>query len=53
MVMIHHLHPAASLAGGSNDVRVPYNPCGCIYGFDLTPQFDVTRMYGEHAKKKK
>jgi len=33
--------------GGPNHVRVPYNPCGCIYAFDLSATWDVTRMYGE------
>lgn len=39
-------HPLL-VEGGPNQVRLPYNPCGCVYGFDLTPEFDVTRMYGE------
>ena len=33
--------------GGPNHVRVPYNGCGCIYAFDLSATWDVTRMYGE------
>jgi secreted PhoX family phosphatase len=33
--------------GGPNDVRLPYNPCGCVYAFDMTATWDVTRMYGE------
>lgn len=34
--------------GGPNHVRLAFNPCGCIYAFDVTPlTYDVTRMYGE------
>eukprot|EP00798_Chlamydomonas_sp_ICE-L_P025897 gene25897-11570_t len=33
--------------GGTNNVRVPYNPCGCIYAIDLSPDMNAIRMYGE------
>eukprot|EP00798_Chlamydomonas_sp_ICE-L_P025896 gene25896-11569_t len=33
--------------GGTNDMRVPYNPCGCVYAIDISPTMDATRMYGE------
>lgn len=35
---------------GPNDIRVPYNPCGCVYAFDVLPgSYDVTSMYGESS----
>jgi secreted PhoX family phosphatase len=33
--------------GGSNDVRLPYNPCGCVYAMDLDSSYNANRMYGE------
>ena len=35
------------LSGGPNQIRLPYNPCGCIYAFDVTADFDINRMVGE------
>jgi hypothetical protein len=34
-------------AGGPNDVRLPYNPCSCVYACDLDANYDVIRMYAE------
>ena len=33
--------------GGTNDVRLPYNPCGCVYAFDFDSNYNINRMYGE------
>ncbi|CAD7705042.1 unnamed protein product, partial [Ostreobium quekettii] len=30
--------------GGSNDIRLPYNPCGCVYEMDLDANWFLTRM---------
>eukprot|EP00803_Ostreobium_quekettii_P000985 evm.model.scf_1732.1 EVM.evm.TU.scf_1732.1 scf_1732:14451-19347(+) len=30
--------------GGSNDIRLPYNPCGCVYQLDLDEQFFATQI---------
>ena len=31
-------------AGGSNDIKLAYNPCGGVYGLDLDEQFVATNM---------
>jgi hypothetical protein len=33
--------------GGPNDVRLPYNPCGCVYACDLDENYDCIRLYAE------
>lgn len=31
--------------GDSNDVRLEYNPCGCVYAMDVDADFMATNMY--------
>lgn len=31
-------------AGGPNDVKLEYNPCGCIYSMAVTETYDITSM---------
>ncbi|KAG1676212.1 hypothetical protein FOA52_006429, partial [Chlamydomonas sp. UWO 241] len=33
--------------GGSNDVRLEYNPCGCVYRWTMDENYSATRMTGE------
>jgi len=30
--------------GGRNDIRLPYNPCGCVYQLDLDEDFLITMI---------
>ncbi|KAK9805169.1 hypothetical protein WJX72_003295 [[Myrmecia] bisecta] len=32
--------------GGPNDIRVPANPCGCVYKISLSTTYDATSMSG-------
>eukprot|EP01024_Parvocaulis_polyphysoides_P040029 TRINITY_DN3634_c0_g3_i5.p1 TRINITY_DN3634_c0_g3~~TRINITY_DN3634_c0_g3_i5.p1 ORF type:complete len:676 (-),score=103.96 TRINITY_DN3634_c0_g3_i5:355-2382(-) len=32
--------------GGNNDIRLEYNPCGCVYSLDLDVDYVVTGMNG-------
>jgi hypothetical protein len=32
--------------GGPNHVRLPYNPCGCVYSMDTDSQYSLTSMTG-------
>ena len=31
-------------AGGNNDIRLPYNPCGCVYSIDVDAQYNANKM---------
>lgn len=31
---------------GRNDIKVAFNPCGCVYAFDLDSQMTATSVYG-------
>ncbi|KAG1663648.1 hypothetical protein FOA52_011703 [Chlamydomonas sp. UWO 241] len=33
--------------GGSNDVRLEYNPCGCVYRWTMDANYSATRMTAE------
>ena len=34
----------AVYAGGSNEVRLEYNNCGCVYGLQMTAAWDIISM---------
>lgn len=31
--------------GGSDDIRLNYNPCGCVYTMDVDERLWITKMY--------
>ncbi|GAB4821502.1 hypothetical protein N2152v2_008548 [Parachlorella kessleri] len=30
--------------GSNNDIRLPYNPCGCVYSIDVDAQYNANKM---------